>query len=253
MKVSIITPSYNQGQFIEQTILSVLNQTYKNIEYIIVDGGSNDNTMEVVNKYKSEIDIIIHEKDHGQADAINKGFRLATGRLVGWVNSDDLLYPLCVEEIVSLATVHPDGCIYYPAVLDMIDNKGNLLRQIKKRIYNKDTLVNTDYEIIQQGSFYNLAMVANAEFLDEKINYCMDLDLWLRLLDYGNIYFYEGGSISAFRLWNDSKTSTGGVRFLNDIKRTLKKHGMKTLSSNNYFLNYYILKSRIKSLIISKK
>lgn len=88
IKVSIVTPSYNQGQFIEDTILSVLNQTYKNIEYILVDGGSTDNTMDIVNKYRNKIDIVISEKDKGQSDAINKGFKLSTGKLIGWINSE---------------------------------------------------------------------------------------------------------------------------------------------------------------------
>src|SRR5438045_443911 len=96
-KVSIITPSYNQGQFIEETILSVLNQTYQNVEYIVIDGGSTDNTLDVVNKYKDKIDVIISEKDNGQSDAINKGFKIAKGELIGWLNSDDALYPYCVE------------------------------------------------------------------------------------------------------------------------------------------------------------
>ena len=113
LRVSIVTPSYNQGQFIEETILSVLNQSYKNIQYILVDGGSTDNTMEIVNKYKGEIDVIIHEKDKGQSDAINKGFKLSDGVLVGWINSDDILYPDCIEKIVDLFRSNPDGSIYY--------------------------------------------------------------------------------------------------------------------------------------------
>ncbi|OYU92630.1 MAG: glycosyltransferase, partial [Bacteroidetes bacterium B1(2017)] len=99
---TIITPSFNQGEFIEATILSVLNQTYKNIQYIIVDGGSTDNTMDIVNKYRDSIDIIVHEKDKGQSDAINKGFKLSKGDLIGWINSDDILYPTCVENIIKL-------------------------------------------------------------------------------------------------------------------------------------------------------
>src|ERR1035437_8370385 len=121
--ITIVTPSFNQGQFIEETILSVLNQTYKNIQYIIVDGGSTDQTMDVVNKYKDKIDIIINEKDDGQTDAINKGFKLAKGELVGWINSDDMLYPECVEKIVELYIEKPDGAIYYGSKSNFIDEK----------------------------------------------------------------------------------------------------------------------------------
>ena len=90
--VTIVTPSYNQGQFIEETILSVLNQTYNNIQYIIIDGDSTDGTKKVLDKYKNRVDVIISEKDKGQTDAINKGFKLAKGELVGWLNSDDIFY-----------------------------------------------------------------------------------------------------------------------------------------------------------------
>ena len=249
MKVSIVTPSYNQGQFIEKTILSVLNQTYHNIEYIIIDGGSTDNTMEVVNKYRDRIDIIIHEKDKGQADAINKGFKLATGELVGWINSDDLLMPECVEKIVQLVNEHPDGSIYYPASINLIDGDDAPAGKVEKLIFNKGTLINNDYDIIQQGSFYKTALVKKVNYLNEKIHYCMDLDLWLKLLDYGNIYFYDKAPLAAFRMWEDSKTSTGGIRFLKDIKETLQKHKMKIISRNSTRLHWYMLKAMIKTQI----
>ena len=126
--VTIVTPSFNQGQFIEETILSVLNQTYKNIQYIIVDGGSTDKTMEVVNKYRDRVDIIIHEKDKGQADAINKGFRLAKGELVGWINSDDILYPDCLESIVELYKRKPEGAIFYSSKSHFIDENSNIFK-----------------------------------------------------------------------------------------------------------------------------
>ena len=123
--VTIVTPSFNQGQFIEETILSVLNQSYENIQYILVDGDSSDKTMDVVNKYRDRIDIIIHEKDKGQSDAINKGFRLAKGELVGWINSDDILYPDCLEKIVELYNNKPEGAIFYNSKLHFIDEKSN--------------------------------------------------------------------------------------------------------------------------------
>jgi glycosyltransferase involved in cell wall biosynthesis len=252
MKVSIITPSYNQGQFIERTILSVLNQTYKNIEYIVIDGGSTDNTMEVLERYKDRINIVVHEKDKGQSDAINKGFKLASGFLVGWINSDDILYSNCVEKIVYLATLHPEGSIYYPAIIDLINSADKKTGQIKKIIKNKSTLIQNDYSLIQQGSFYNLQTVKKVNYLNDRKQYCMDLDLWLKLLDNGRIYYYDRAALAAFRLWEDSKTTTGGVRFLKDIKETLQLHNMKLLSQNNLRLNWYMLKGVIKRFLLQK-
>lgn len=248
--VSIITPSYNQGQFIEATILSVLNQTYKNIQYIIVDGGSTDQTMDVVRQYQNGIDIVIHEKDKGQSDAINKGFKLAEGRLVGWINSDDILYPECVEEIVKLYQLNNDGAVYYGSILNRIDANGNLIKQKHALISDKLYLLNQNYDVIQQGSFYPNELVRLVDYVDESIHYCMDLDLWLRLLEHGPIYAYKTKPIAGFRTWEATKTSTGTIKFLRDIRKTLLKHGAPAYSKTLLKIYYYSLKSHIKSILL---
>jgi glycosyltransferase involved in cell wall biosynthesis len=253
MKVSIITPSYNQGPFIERTILSVLNQTYKNIEYILIDGGSTDNTMEIVERYREKITIVIHEKDNGQSDAINKGFKLATGQLVGWINSDDILFSNCVEKMVYLAELHPDGSIFYPAVINLIDSEDQITGQIKKNITDKATLIQKDYCLIQQGSFYKSDLVRKVNFLDVNKHYCMDLDLWLKLLDHGKIYYYDTAPLAAFRMWGDTKTTTGGIRFFKEIKHTLLLNNMLPFSPNNQRLHWYMFKSVIKAWLTKYK
>ncbi|QNF32330.1 glycosyltransferase [Adhaeribacter swui] len=247
--VSIITPSYNQGSYIEETILSVINQTYKNIQYIVVDGGSSDNTMEIVNKYKDKIDIIIHEKDNGQSEAINKGFKLSKGELVGWINSDDLLYPECVEKIVELYHSKPNGSIYYNAYGKMIDGKGDTIKEYCIIIPNKDYLLNHDYRVSQPGSFYNKAMLKKVNYLDESIHYCMDLDLWLRLLNFAPIYYTTYPPLSCFRIWEETKTSTGGQKFFNDIRLVLLKNGAKKYAKTVVKTYWYSFKARIKDLI----
>lgn len=247
--ITIVTPSFNQGQFIEETILSVLNQTYKNIQYIVVDGGSNDNTMEVVYKYRDRIDIIIHEKDKGQTDAINKGFKLAKGTLVGWINSDDILYPECVEKIVELYNTNPDGAIFYCSELDWIDENGTFMTKRSIHIPNRDYLLNKNSTIIQQGSFYSYKLVKKINYLDESIYYCMDLDLWLRLLNHGRIYHLKGETYSAFRIYSGTKTDTGKTKFLRNIKQVIVKHGAKWYSTNITRYYYYSFKLRIKKAI----
>ena len=250
IKVTIVTPSFNQGKFVEQTILSVLNQTYKNIEYIFVDGGSSDNTMEIANKYKDKIDVIISEKDKGQADAINKGFRLATGELVGWINSDDILYPECVEKIVELYTNNPLGSIYYHSFNNKIDEKGNLIQTYQHIIPDKEHLLKENYSVIQQGSFYNLKLVEKVGYLDENNYYCMDLDLWLSLLKEAPIYHTSDVPYSGFRMYNGTKTDTGKEKFLKSIYSVLRKHGAKvhyyTIWHNIYV---YYLKYKIKRML----
>lgn len=249
-RVSVITPSYNQGRFIEATIQSVLNQTYPNIQYVVVDGGSTDETMAVVNRYRDRIDRIIHEKDRGQSDAINKGFRAATGELVGWINSDDLLYADCVEQIVNLYRRHPDGSVYYGSQNDWLDAGGKIIGTRRLPIPDRNFLLNQNYDLIQQGSFYPTRLVRQMGYLDESIHYCMDLDLWLRLLQRGPIYAFDERPIAGFRRWEATKTSTGGRQFLRDIRSTLLNHGARPYSRAVLKTRYYGLKSRVKETLL---
>lgn len=245
--VTIVTPSFNQSRFIEETIISVLNQSYKNIQYIIIDGGSTDNTIEIVNKYKDQIDIIISESDEGQTDAINKGFKLAKGELVGWLNSDDIIYSDCVAQIVNLYNTNNNASIYYHSYNDIINENGDLIRTYQYLIPDKMHLLRSNYNVIQQGSFYQRKLVERIGYLDINNFYCMDLDLWLSLLNHGAIAYTSDRSHAAFRLYSGTKTDTGKEKFLKNIHKVLKKHGAK-----NYYLTiwyriyYYYLKTVIK-------
>ncbi|MCC6255622.1 MAG: glycosyltransferase [Ignavibacteriaceae bacterium] len=225
--ISVITPSYNQGDFVEETIKSVLNQSYTNIEYIFIDGGSTDRTMNIVEKYKDKIRIIIHEKDKGQTDAINKGFKLAKGELVGWVNSDDILYSDCVENIVALYDMNKTAAVFYHSYNDMINESGSLIKTYQHKIPNRKHLLFSNYDVIQQGSFYNLGLVKKVGYLDIENHYCMDLDLWLKLSMQGEIIYTADKPHSAFRIYSGTKTDTGKEDFLNNIYTVLKKHGAK--------------------------
>jgi glycosyltransferase involved in cell wall biosynthesis len=249
--VTIVTPSYNQGRFVEETIRSVLNQTYKNIEYIFVDGGSTDNTMQIVNKYIDKINIVIHEKDNGQADAINKGVKIAKGELVGWINSDDLIYPDCVEKIVQLYQNKPDGAVYYSSYLDWIDEQGEIINTRNVNIPNRGYLLNKNYVIIQQGSFYPKDIVQRINYLDVNNHYCMDLALWLDLLEVGKIYSVQINTpLAAFRMYSGTKTDTGKIKFLLNIKEVLLSKGAKWYSKNILVRIYiYMIKIKIKSVL----
>ena len=112
-KISVITPSYNQGNFIEETIRSVILQNYPNLELIIIDGGSTDNTIEILNKYDLWISYWVSEKDNGQSNAINKGLKIATGQLIGWQNSDDIYFPNAFYEIVKAFNKDRKSSIYF--------------------------------------------------------------------------------------------------------------------------------------------
>lgn len=247
--VTVITPSYNQGQFIEATIVSVLSQTYPHIEYILIDGGSTDDTMAIVDRYRDRIDVVIHEKDKGQSDAINKGFRLATGELVGWINSDDLLYADCIERIVDLFEQCPDGAVYYGALNDWIDAQGAVTGTRHLPIPSRQYLLNQNYNLIQQGSFYPTRLVRELGYLNEAIHYCMDLDLWLRLLTRGPIYAYTQRPIAAFRQWEATKTSLGGTKFLRDIRHVLYQQGVSPCAWTVIKTHYQAFRLMVKQTL----
>lgn len=253
IKISIVTPSYNQGQFIEDTILSVLNQTYKNIEYIIVDGGSTDNTLDIINKYKDKIDIIISERDNGQSDAINKGFNLSTGVLAGWINSDDILYPDCIENLVKAYNQNSSAAVYFCPRLDIVNEEGKLLYTNFRPITDKNYLLKMNYDVNQPTSFYNRDLLGKIGYLNEEIKYCMDLDLWLNLLDYGGIYPISENPQGAIRRWEGTKTSTGTIDFLREIRTTLHKHGANPRGRLSIKTYYQAFKFKIKKTLIRNR
>jgi glycosyltransferase involved in cell wall biosynthesis len=111
--ISIITPSYNQGEFLEDTILSVLSQDYSDIEYILIDGGSTDNSLDIIRQYKDRISDWVSEKDMGQAHAINKGLLRSRGEFLGWLNSDDILLPSTVSRVIKVFDEYPDIDVVY--------------------------------------------------------------------------------------------------------------------------------------------
>lgn len=247
--VTIVTPSYNQGQFIEDTIKSVLNQTYKNIQYIVVDGASSDNTMEVVERYRDKIDIIISERDKGQTDAINKGFRLAKGELVGWINSDDMLLPYCVEEIVKLYKQNPDGAIFYGSKIDMIDSKNSHLKYYINNMQNRERILRRNYDVSQPGSFYRKDILEKVNYLDESIHYCMDLDLFLKLSEYGNICSINDKPLAKFRIWEEAKSSTGRTKFIKNIREVLFRHGAKRYNISILITYYWQLRFIVTDIV----
>jgi len=222
-RVSIITPSYNQGQFIQETIVSVLGQSYPNIEYIIVDGGSNDGTYQILEKYKSSIDKIIIESDNGQSDAINKGFRIATGELVGWLNSDDILLPHTVELLADNYNKHPDAVIFYGDVI-VFNNEGKIIRTLKPPLHLKyRQLVNGNGMVVQPGSFYNKKIINKIGMLNTNFYLMMDREFWLRMLCYGD-GLHIGKAVAKFRIHTSSKSSEPPFLYLKEFLKLEKKH-----------------------------
>ncbi len=182
-RVTIVTPSYNQAAFLEQTIQSVLDQGYPNLEYFVVDGGSTDGSKEIIEKYADRIDWWVSETDMGQAEAINKGFARATGDYIAWLNSDDLYQPGVIEAAVKVLEANPEACLVYGDVVS-IDENGQPFNIMAYGDWQlKDLMV---FNIIgQPGVFMRRSALQKAGHLDLSYRFLLDHHLWLRVAQYG--------------------------------------------------------------------
>ena len=202
-KISIITPSYNQGSFIEETILSVLNQDYPNLEYFIIDGGSSDQTTEVIKKYESRIQHWVSEKDSGQSEAINKGLKFSTGEIVSWLCSDDLYLPGTLHKVAEIFMKNKESVLLHgKAILfdahGKHEIKGAEMKDIHLRYYSV-------IPFPQPSSFFRKKLIDEQGLLREDLHFSMDFDLLIRAaLNYEITPVEE--VLSKYRLHEASKT-----------------------------------------------
>lgn len=206
-KISILTPSFNQGEFIEQTIRSVLLQNYPNLEFIIIDGGSKDNTVEIINKYSKWIKYWISEKDKGQSEAINKGMAKCEGTIFNWINSDDYYYPDCFKNLAE--SFSSDRVFVVAGNYRFFDDKGEMEDRIIE-FSLRDTIEATIADVIvnQPSTFFRLDIIKSLGKIDEKLQYVMDQDIFKKyLFKYGqdNIKVIDK-DLSHFRFHSKSKT-----------------------------------------------
>jgi len=204
IKVSIITPSYNQGEYLEETIQSVLNQTYKNIEYIIIDGGSKDQSVDVLRRNQDRLSFWVSEPDKGQADAINKGLKKATGELVCWINSDDLLYPNFVKDRVRQFAENKSIDFIYGDVEQGVDLKERYLRKGAKSDF-KTMLLTLDVPIPQQSTMWRKSLMGKIGYLQPQWHVLLDREYFMRIALHANI-LYIPGAVGFFRNHDQSKS-----------------------------------------------
>ncbi len=200
--VSIVTPSFNQGRFIRETIESVLSQDYPAIEYMVIDGGSTDETVSILKSYGNRI-FWISEPDSGQSDAINKGWKRATGEILTWLNSDDVYLPGAIAKAADYLQRHPNvGVVYGDAF--HISGEGTFLGRFPSEPFSKDRLKETCF-IAQPAAFVRRRVLEHVGVVRESLRYCMDYDLWIRISKHYPLE-YVPIPVANVRMHRDCKT-----------------------------------------------
>ena len=228
-KVTIVTPSLNQGQFIDATIQSVLSQEYPNLEYIIMDGGSSDNTLEILHSYSNRVKWI-SEKDKGQTTAINKGLRIASGEILAYLNADDLFLPGALAKVAHIFMDNPDAMWVTGRcrIIDENDREVRKLITVYKNlllcIHNPSLLFITDY-ISQPATFWRADILGKLGPLEENLHYAMDYEYWLRLnAKFPLVIIPE--YLAAFRIHSQSKNTNAGHRdvYINEERIIIERY-----------------------------
>ncbi|MCL4553031.1 MAG: glycosyltransferase [Candidatus Marsarchaeota archaeon] len=206
-RVSIVTPSYNQAQFIEETIRSVLLQGYPDLEYIIIDGGSTDGSVDIIRRYEPWLAYWVSEKDRGQSEAINKGFARATGEIVAWLNSDDVYMPGGISQAVVALCSHPEASLAHGDV-QIMDEVGQVTRLA---VTHGDAwhLVNwlSGKGLAQQATFWRRSLFGEIGLLRPDLRFIMDYEFFLRASEH-HVFLHLPAVLARFRIHGQSKTST---------------------------------------------
>lgn len=224
--VSIVTPSFNQGQFIERTIRSVLNQDYPALEYIVMDGGSTDGTLGILKRYEDRL-TWLSEPDAGQSDAIRRGFGRARGEILGWLNSDDVYLPEAVSQGVRAFAGDPNvGFVY--GLAEFIDRSGLVVGRPVTESWNYARLVGKLNYVAQPATFFTRDAYEAVGGLDPDLHFCMDYDLWIKL---GSRYSarHIPELWAQMRMYEETKTASGGLPRVLEIERMIRRHGRSRL------------------------
>ena len=237
--VSIITPSFNQSRYLEATIQSVLSQDHPRIEYILVDGGSTDGSLDLIKKYSDRLAWWVSEKDRGQTDAINKGFARATGDILAWINSDDTYEPGAVTTAVKTLQAHPEvGMVY--ADCNYINEEGRVIGRFPAARTDRSRLRNGYVHIPQQTTFFRSGLWRQLGPLDPSFYFAMDYDLWTRIAAKAPVKYLSGQTWANFRIHTNSKTNVNDERGWQEMLRVHYRDGGSFFSI--IVAKYYIRK-----------
>jgi glycosyltransferase involved in cell wall biosynthesis len=230
--VSIITPSFNQGRFIEETILSIQEQTYKNIEHLIIDGGSTDQTLKILKKYSSSLSWI-SEPDTGQTDAINKGIIRSKGDIIAYLNSDDLYLPESIKTVVDYFTNHPDVDMVYGDIIH-IDEKSQVMETVRTGSILPEDFLTCQVYLPQPAVFFRKRIIDKIGYFDESLHLAMDMEYWIRaLLAVPTAYIPQ--PLAKARFYADTKSSAGYLKNFYEWQYIIDK----TFSDEGLVLGYF--------------
>jgi glycosyltransferase involved in cell wall biosynthesis len=223
-RISIVTPSYNQGDFIEETIRSVLLQGYPNLEYSVIDGGSSDGSADTIRRYSAWLDDWVSERDTGQANAINKGFARCTGSLMSWLNSDDLLLPGALQQLAQAHCQHPDAILL--ASVTLFSEHGDFVQELAARNVTIAHMIQpwrVDFRWSQPGTYVPRTLHEEIAPLDESLRYVFDVDWLCKMLQRAPTHYLKT-SVVRFRMHEASKTAGEATLWLPELERVMQRY-----------------------------
>ncbi len=221
LSISVVTPSYQQARFIERTIRSVLTQDVGPLEYVVVDGGSDDGTTAILERYASRLRYV-SEADDGQAHAVNKGIAMTSGAIIGWLNSDDVYYPGALAAVRNYFTAHPEVDVVYGNA-DHIDAADRLIEPYPCEPWDRERLLDTCY-LCQPAVFFRRSVVERLGLIDQRLSFCMDYELWLRLAAGGARFVHLPRRLAGSRMYATNKTLGQRVAVHAEINDMLVRH-----------------------------
>ena len=247
-KISLVTPSLNQGKFIEETIQSVLSQNYPNLEYLVMDGGSTDNTLSVLKRYSAQLKWV-SEKDDGQTDAINKGLHMVSGDILAYLNADDLLLPGTLLKVAQLFMENPEA-MWLTGQCRIIDEENREIRKLITayknlwlRLSHPSILLITDY-ISQPATFWQASVVNDVGYMDNSLHYAMDYEYWLRLYSKYPPFFVPE-YLAAFKIHPQSKNSNMGHKdvYVEEELTAIQRHTKSQMLLRLHRLHRFLMTS----------
>lgn len=223
-KVTVVTPSYNQGAYLDEAIQSIISQRRNNykLQYVIKDNCSSDNTPSILHSYSFLNDITIRvERDSGQSDALSQAFDETSGDILCWLNSDDVLLPGALEATVKLFDQNPDIDVVYGDAL-FIDKEGYIVGPYPSTEFDSELLFCTCF-LSQPSVFFRRSLYEKSGGLDKDLFYCLDYSLWIRFIKSGGKFYHLKRFLSATRIYSETKTASGGLKFVDEIHQMLFK------------------------------